>query len=459
MVDESLEEKIEKCKIPGILETKEDAQEIYFDIVRIGKKVSRDSVVTWIIYKQFEMPYSTEVSLERFKKNKMVLTDPKGLLEIFRDSPALLPWTKRFKDKKELPISIVNLLKGNLVDTSELFVDLNGNELYGLYENVNNILTSWAFGDGVVAELNYAQSKINLTERQRVGGEELKDAYAFVHTARIVGILDAYGATPYQKKLAAFHDLPEEMRDWRIEKRDKATGKQKKHLQKAITNPPEFEQIYNLYFREESHLKEVLLPIYWSIEGKIPQWLDKAINRIYQFTYSSEPLDKNDARLLQYHVRLLTRKIRESYADYVDRMVNGSLTPYVQRKVESIAPDDLEKQAQLYAAHWVAKGGDCIDNTNRLTESDVTQKRKRLDHNLDFLRGIAAFVEASPLPVPKILTDMAKELFEKTQTGIETYQKQFSSEEYGPAQEFAQKFRTLKEKSRTFFGQGTMLLL
>ena len=53
----------------------------------------------------------------------------------------------------------------------------------------------------------------------------------------------------------------------------------------------------------------------------------------------------------------------------------------------------------------------------------------------------------------------AKELFEKTQTGIETYQKQFSSEEYGPAQEFAQKFRTLKEKSRTFFGQGTMLLL
>jgi hypothetical protein len=142
---------LEECIIKGVLETKEDARDIGFELARLGRRINANNVVNEIIYRKENKPRDEE-NLPIYRNNKILIDH---------------------KKKKTL----------------ELFVEQYGKEKKERFKNINRILIPYIFGEGFIKLFNYSQRKLNQTKKQRIGGEKLKDAYIFVHTFRTAEIL------------------------------------------------------------------------------------------------------------------------------------------------------------------------------------------------------------------------------------------------------------------------------
>lgn len=373
-------EGIEACLIPAILETEEDAREVVYEVVRIGREVNRRNVINELVYRELDVLKDAE-SLPNYRTNKILIED------------------------KE-------------VRTLDLFVKEYGIEKFKSFLDINRILIQYAFGEGCVEVFNYAQRKINLTKRQRIGGEKLKDAHAFVHSARAAGILYGFGATPYQIKLSFLHDVIEELRDWRIDQREKADEEEKTQLQKEIENPPEYGEIRSLLV---------------------------------------ELCDETEARLTIYHLRLLTRWLNKNYEQYVSRMMDGCGSDYALGLIRSITSDP-EEQMNLYFTPPIDKVPDSMDNTIRLPEGDMPKKRDRLENNLELLGGIYEFLNSERieealgtyLPPPKILTDLCNGLITVSLGQIAKIEQLFKGDSYLGIRADLEEFRGFKDEFEKF---------
>jgi len=402
--EERLEDRIKKCTIRGILETREDAKEVIYEIVRTKRKITPDSIITELVYREKDVT----------------------------------------KDEESLPLYINDriLLDGEEKDTSGLFVEWYGKEIADNFDEGGRILIPWAFGEGITKAFSYAQRKLNSTGKQRIGGEKLKDAHIFVHSARAIGILESYEATTYQKRLGALHDVPEELTDYRKEQSEKAKGKKRKQLQREIRNPPEYQEIYKLFVSRESKVKDFFYSIYFSLPPRTQEGIDRIVNRFYTF-YEPEgvPIDQREARLMVYHLRLLTKKPQESYDQYVKRMVEGCLSGYAKRKIESITSDP-EEQANLYAAPLIVKCADAIDNTIRVREGNISNKETRLSHNLELLKGVGNFLNKY-LSSPQILKELREELITTSMDEIASIEQQYERENYLHVRGIIERFRDM----------------
>jgi len=215
---------LEECIIKGVLETKEDARDIGFELARLGRRINANNVVNEIIYRKENKPKDEE-NLPTYRNNKILINH---------------------KKKKTL----------------ELFVGQYGKEKKERFKNINRMLIPYIFGDGFIKLFNYSQRKLNQTKKQRIGGEKLKDAYIFVHTFRTAEILKKFGGTDYQIRLCFLHDVIEELRDWRIERIKNnliKSDEEKTKIKKEIISAPEYKESYNLLIkRRKGNWNEII---------------------------------------------------------------------------------------------------------------------------------------------------------------------------------------------------------
>lgn len=357
MVDEGLKDIIEKCRISGILENEKDAREVVSEIVRTGRTINRPNFIDEVIYMAFGV-VKDENGLPRYRNHKITagygLEMNGSLLELL---------SEKDEDAEDLPTLRKMVDERETVKTSDLFLEIYGGERYGYLRDINRMLIPSALGEGCIKAFNYTQRKLNITKKQRVGGKELKDAHIFVHSARTAGILREFGATPYQIGLGLLHDVPEEMRDWRIEQREKAKGREKRKLTIGIRKRPEYDEIYGLFSVWDTKRKKI----------------------VYD----------RKANLMIYHLQSLSRWLNESYEPYSTRLVNSSLSDGAKRKIEAITPD-LKKQADLYATPLIVKAADCLDNTIRVLELDLPKQYRRFHRNMEIIKGINTFLDKYP---------------------------------------------------------------
>jgi len=321
----------------------------------------------------------------------------------------------KLKDEKNLPAyRNSEILKDNQKKkTLDLFVEQYGKKKRECFQDINRILIPWVFGDGFIKVFNYSQRKLNQTQKQRIGGEKFKDAYIFIHIIRTVGILQEFGATDYQKRSGFIHDDPEELRDKRIERIDNlvAGSEEETKLKKDIKNAPEYKEIYNLLVkRRRGNWKEII--------------------------------DEKEAKLTIHHLRLLTRRVNESYKGYVRRMVNGCSSEYITKSIKQLTSNP-EEQMNLYAAPLICKAADSIDNTRRVREGDISQKISRLSHNLILINGTDWFLNKYKLK-PKILINLRKELIKRSQNEIISVYQQYKGDKDLAVKAKLTKFREME---------------
>lgn len=374
MVVESLEE----CLIPGVLWTDKDAREVIYEVVRIGRRINRRNVINELIYRELGLLKTTES------------------LPLYRNSKFLLKREVLSEDGEKIIISEEK-------DTLELFIEKYGAEKAESFRYINRILIPYAFGVGCIRAFNYGQHKLNETKKQRTGGEERKDAWYFVHSARTAGYLYEKGATPYQIRLSFLHDVIEDRRDWRIEQREKVDGEEKERLQREIENPPEYGEIRDLFVK------------------RAKSW--------------EQAIAEAEAELMVYQLRLVTRRLKESYEQYINRMNDGCANEDVLRLIRTITLDP-EEQMNLYSAPPINKTGDSLDNTIRLPEEDMPGKKSRLSHNIVLLGGIYEFLKPERIEralgeyiaPPQILVDLSNKLITASLDEIKKIRAEFKDD-------------------------------
>jgi len=367
---------LEKCIIKGVLETKEDARDIGFELVRLGRRINANNVINEIIYRK-ENKQKNEQNLPVYRNNKILVNH---------------------KKKKTL----------------ELFVEQHSKKKKECFKNINRILIPCIFGDGFIRLFNYSQRKLNQTRKQRIGGEKLKDAYIAVHTFRTVEILQEFGATDYQKRLGFLHDIIEELRDWRIERiKDNLVTKidEKTKLKEEIKSAPEYKEIYDLLVkRRKGNWKEII--------------------------------SEEEAKSTKHHLRLLTRRVNESYKSYVKRMHHDCLKDKIKKKVKYLTSDEKE-QMNFYAAPLVVKLADSIDNTRRVREGNISNRISRLYHNLYTLKEVDNFLYHSRFCM---LRRLRKELIRSSKEEVERNIKDFKKDNDPAVKSKFEIFQELKDQ-------------
>lgn len=394
--------KIKEKSIEDLLDDKKDLRNIGLNLVRLGRRINPSNVINEIVYED----------------------------------------NSTIKDGKNLPVYRNNqILKENRRrKTLDLFLEKYGKEKKERLKDINNVLISKVFGKDYIEIFNYSQRKLNQTKKQRIGGEKLKDAYIFVHTYRTVEILKEFGANDYQTRLGFFHDIVEELRDWRIKKREDLIGqydkikgvyrekldkkedilnREIKKLDNEIKSAPEYEEIYNILLK--SHKSQ----------GK-------------------EKISEEEAKLTKYHVRLLTRRVNESYKKYAKRLCNGcfkgNIKDNIKEKIKSLALDK-EEEINFYISPVVVKLADSIDNTRRVREGDISNRISRLYHNLYFLREVNNFMYRSKYD--KII-NLRNELINASKKEIEKNIKDFEKDKDPTVESKLEVFKDLKKSYSKF---------
>jgi len=367
---------LEECIIKGVLETKEDARDIGFDLVRLGRRINEDNIVNEIIYRKENKPKDKE-NLPAYRNNEILINNEKR-------------------------------------KTLELFIEQYGKEKKRCFQNINRILIPCIFGDGFIRLFNYSQRKLNQTKKQRIGGEKLKDAYIFVHTFRTVEILQEFEATDYQKRLGFLHDIIEELRDWRIKKvKDNLVRDidEERKLREEIKSAPEYKEIYDLLVkRRKGNWKEII--------------------------------SEEEAKSTKYHLRLLTRRVNESYKNYVKRMHHGCFKDKIKKKVKYLTFDKKE-QINFYAAPLVVKIADSIDNTRRLREGNISDRISRLYHNLYTLKEVDNFLYRSKFDM---IIRLRKGLIESSKEEVERNIRDFENDNDPAVKSKFKIFQELKDR-------------
>ncbi len=340
---------LEKCIIEGVLETKKDARNIGFELVRLGRKIKGSNVINEVIYEK----------------------------------------EKRKKDEENLPAYRNNeiLINNKREKTLDLFVEHYGKEKKKCFKDINSILITSIFGKEFIDIFNYSQRKLNQTKKQRIGGEKLKDSYIFVHSFRTAEILKEFGASNYQIRLGFLHDVIEELRDWRIKKIKNNSVKDIEEIKKLkdyIKSPPEYKEIHNLLVKTNKK------------NGK-------------------EKISEEETRLINYHLRLLTRHVNESYKNYAKRMHHNCFKNKAKNNVEYLTSDKKE-QMNFYVTPLAVKLADSIDNTRTARHGGLPKRIKRLYHNVYTLNELDNFLYHSK---SGILIKLRKELIKDSIEEIE----------------------------------------
>ena len=374
---------LEECIIPGILETVEDARNTIYETVRTGKEINPENIINEIVYRMCNR-IKDERNLPSYKNNIILLETKdqkiveKNTLDWFKDS--------RYSGK----IDSFNDIKQRIIKVS--------------------------FGEIPIPFFDYVQRRLNETGKQRIGGEKLKDAFIFVHTARALGILSQFEAELYTKILLLFHDVVEDRRDWRygdlIRKINKGYikyGPEEKAILK-IENQPEFKEILDLVSKYDFGNK----------------------------FYSGPKL----ANLLGHDLKSITKNIGENYQDYVNRMYNRCFSKGITKIVESLTSDHT-KQMDLYLAIPKAKLADSIDNTIRVREGDMTKKTDRLSDGLILINETDSFLDKYKLK-PKIPINLRKKLIKKSQEEITSVYQQYKGDKDLAVEPKLAKFREIE---------------
>jgi len=304
----------------------------------------------------------------------------------------------RKKDEKNLPAYRKNeiLINNKRVKTLDLFVEQYDKEKKECFKDINSILISSIFGKESIGIFNYSQRKLNQTKKQRIGGEKLKDAYIAIHTFRTAEILEEFGATDYQIRAGLLHDTIEETKDVRIKKVKDNSVKDIDEvikLREEIKSPPEYKEIYNLLVKTNNG------------NGK-------------------EKISEEEAKLTNYHLRLLTRHVSESYKNYVKRMHHKFFKSKAKKKIEYLTSDKKERR-NFYIAPLVVKLADSIDNTRRAKDVDLSKKIRRLYHNIYTLSELDYFLYHSN---SSILIKLRKELIKSSKEEVERNIKAYENE-------------------------------
>ena len=255
-------------------------------------------------------------------------------------------------------------------------------------QNAGNDLIEWAFGKGIVDFFNYAQSKLNSTEFQRIGGEELKDAYIFIHSVRV---LERMGTT-YEKQLALLHDLFEEMNDFRKNKIDELKQEKASAIEVAWKAKIEEEAISKIKQGYDEQIET-----YKRFIEEPPERED--IRGLFK-NYFTGIYDEKKAEILAEvalrHLSMLTRDSelneREDYTEYINRFVEGVDSKEIQALLRS-AGIEGEEAMEFYRAPLNVKLEDTRDNTERSREIDILRNYRRLGHNHILISGIDRFIE------------------------------------------------------------------
>ncbi|MDP7179881.1 MAG: hypothetical protein QF824_01260 [Candidatus Woesearchaeota archaeon] len=360
-----LEERIKRCRLPGMLESESDAQRLVFDIVRTGRRVNRRSVATEVVYR-LRGPQRTLEDMGHYRNNR-ISTDG-------------------------LEVSDRGLLREDSVSVERVFADRYGRGRLDDFYFANRILIPWAVGEGTIRTFNFAQRRHNWTGKQRKGGEVGKDARSFVHPARVAGNLHAYGAPLHHRVLGLLHDVIEDVTDYRLE----LFGGTDDEVRRAeyvrdIRNPPEYEGVREIFTFGRSHVV------------------------VGEDDLEKEVVDSSDAELKLYQLRLLTKDrdmkgVGQDYGEYMSELVEGCLGVENYGLVSNVVGDSEEMELYI-AAPLIVKAADAIDNTNWLYELELKDRVKRFERNIEVLRGIDVFLEHYE---PQLLVDLRTELIVRT---------------------------------------------
>ena len=374
-----LEERIARCMLPGILENGLDAQRLVFDIVRTGRRVNRRNVATEVVYRLRGSGRTLED--RKYYKNHRISTDG-------------------------IEVTNLDLLEGDSVDVESVFADKYDERRLDDFYFANRVLIPWAIGEGTIRTFNFAQRRHNWTGKQRKGGEVGKDARSFVHPARVAGNLYISEAPSHHVVLGLLHDVIEEATDYR-QKLWKNTGDEGKRAEyiRDIRNPPEYEGVRGIFTFGR---RQVV---------------------VGEDDLEKELVDSSDAELKIYQLRLLTKERKQAYSDYITAMVEGCLREENRELVGNVVNDPGERELYI-AAPMIVKAADAIDNTNWLYELELKDRVKRLERNIDVLRGIDTFLDHYR---PQLLVELRAELivrsFGEIQEMEEHYQR-MGAEEY-----------------------------
>ncbi len=390
--------KIKERSIEDLLNDKKNLRNIGLDLARLGRRINPNNVINEIIYKD----------------------------------------NSTIKDAKNLPAYRNNqiLKKGRRKKTLDLFLEKYGKEKKEKLKDINNTLISKVFGKDYIEIFNYSQRKLNQTKKQRIGGEKLKDAYIFVHTYRTVEILKEFGANDYQMRLGFLHDIVEDLRDWRIKKRNKLIE--------------EYDKIKNTYKNKPDKKTEILAQEIKRLDNEIksaPEY-DEIYNLLLK-SYKSEGKEKiseQEAKLTKYHVRLLTRRVNEPYKRYAKRLCNGCFKDNAKNKIKSLTLNE-EEEKRFYFSPVVVKLADSIDNTRRVREGDISDRISRLYHNLYFLREVNNLIYHSK---DNMLIKLRYELIKGSKEEIENNIRDFEKEKDPTVESKLEVFKELKRKYNRF---------
>jgi len=322
----------------------------------------------------------------------------------------------RKKDEQNLPAYRKNeiVINNEREKTLDLFVERYGKEKKKCFKYINSILISSIFGKKSIEVFNYSQRKLNQTKKQRIGGEKLKDAYIAIHPFRTAEILKKVGATDYQIRLGLLHDTIEETKDVRIKKVKDNSVKDYREIEKLreeIKSPPEYKEISDLLVKTNKGNEK-------------------------------EKISEEEIKLTNYHLRLLTRYINESYKNYVKRMHHKCFKSKVKKKIEYLTSDKKE-QMNFYVTPLVVKLADSIDNTRRAKDVGLPKRIRRLFHNIYTLNELDNSLYHSK---SNILIKLRKELIKDSKEEVERNIKAYENENDPAVKSKYDVFQELKDQ-------------
>ncbi len=340
-----------------IISSPEDGRTICTDIVRCGKRVDHMSILTELAFKHLGVIKDAS-TIEHLRENRVPLSD--GLYNPIEAFQKLFPQVSPYR-----------------YSDAQLFVD-------------------WSFGKGIHQFVDLSQYILNQTGMQRVGGEELNDAFIAVHSLRAAGNLYSRGANPYQSRLALFHDVIEDVEKWRRVQRASKMAAKDEFIGIARKIQDTGSEVYNKVIAQfDTEIRALELDI-----ENPPEW-DLVLD-LFASQYSRELRDERRGRamadLSRYHISLLTKKQglgnEEGYPDYTKRLIDGSSDGHIADCLNYANLDPLLRIGYTEAPLTV-KAGETKDNTERLREANISMTFNRLEHNLIFLAGLDEWLEAN----------------------------------------------------------------
>jgi len=371
----TLEQRLEKIKIKGILEKSKQAQRLIEEIVRYGCSVSPKTIMTELVYQHLKIP-KDEDNLGMYKDDQIRIED-------------------------------------SCLYSKDIFSQTFRQVDIGILQNAGNDLIEWAFGEGIVDFFHYAQERLNSTGFQRIGGEQLKNAYIFIHSVRVLERMN----TTYERQLALVHDVVEDVTKFRDDERKRLEKEQNSVHERALQvklRQRGIEALIQDYNRDIDMHREMI---------KNPPEREY-IKKLFEDNFAREYKDNKKANILAIaalnHLDLLTRKItpkgKEDYEAYIMRLEESVDSEGIQRLLKSVGIE-REEAKQFYETPIVVKLTDTLDNTERSREIDILRNYNRLEHNLILLKMVDRFIEKHNIKKGK-LVDRKNKLYDLSMTEL-----------------------------------------